>query len=68
MNSVRVREGHYETANDPDILYSGGLGTCVAVGAIYEGQGYMSHDPVNSDTGNGSTNGTTILRPTSCKR
>ena len=34
----------YRTARSPDNLHSGGLGPCVAVGAVYRDKGYMSHD------------------------
>jgi len=35
----------YKTAKAPETLSSGGLGPCIAVGAIYREKGYMLHSP-----------------------
>jgi|GEM_PF-1631657 len=39
----------YKRTRAPDILDSGGLGPCVSVGAVYQEEGYMSHDTSPSD-------------------
>jgi len=43
MVEIKVDILGYERARAPDILESGGLGPCIAVGAIYGDQGYMVH-------------------------
>ena len=45
MNEINVEQFEYKTAQAPNILYSGGLGPCIAMGAIYGKKGYMFHTP-----------------------
>jgi len=40
---IRVSTFEYETATAPDELYSGGIGPCIVMGAIYGKKGYMIH-------------------------
>jgi len=39
MEEIKLEPGEYKTAQSPDILDSGGLGPCIAVGAIYRQKG-----------------------------
>ena len=43
MEEIIVEQGTYKIACAPNILYSGGIGPCIVVGAIYKRRGYMSH-------------------------
>ncbi len=43
INEIVVETYEYKKAEAPDILCSGGLGPCIAVGAIYGKKGYMTH-------------------------
>lgn len=43
MKEIKVGVNEYKKATAPDILDSGGLGPCIAVGAIYGKKGYMVH-------------------------
>ncbi|HLD33456.1 MAG TPA: hypothetical protein VJB66_01935 [Candidatus Nanoarchaeia archaeon] len=43
MGIIKVEMFEYKKAQKPDVLTSGGLGPCIAVGAIYDTIGYMSH-------------------------
>ena len=45
MEEIEVKQSEYKKAQAPDILYSGGLGPCIVVGAIYRGNGFMVHMP-----------------------
>ena len=45
MTDILVDVNEYKKATAPDELYSGGAGPCIVIGAIYEGTGYMLHDP-----------------------
>ena len=50
MGEIIVEWAEYEKATAPDELYSGGLGPCIAIGAIYGKQGYLiHHHPVGHD-------------------
>jgi len=47
---IEVEDTEYKKARAPNELYSGGLGPCIAIGAIYEKRGYMiHHHPVTSE-------------------
>lgn len=43
MKEIKVNMCEYKKAKAPDELYSGGLGPCIAIGAIYEKRGYLAH-------------------------
>ena len=43
MEIIEVGQFEYETAKDIDYLTSGGIGPCIAVGAIHENKGYLTH-------------------------
>lgn len=52
MREIEVKNPNYKKARAPDKLYSGGLGLCIAIGAIYGKRGYMVHEhPVKHDYG-----------------
>ncbi len=43
MRIIEVNQQEYKKTFAPNVLESGGLGPCVAVGAIYGRRGYMAH-------------------------
>lgn len=43
MEEIEANDFEYKKAKAPDILTSGGLGPCIAVGAIYCSKGYLAH-------------------------
>ncbi len=43
VRTIRTGMNRYRTARAPNILASGGLGPCIAVGAIAGNKGYMMH-------------------------
>lgn len=48
MKEIYVEENEYAFARSPDILTSGGLGVCIAIGALYGNKfkfGGMIHSP-----------------------
>ena len=50
MEDIEVGQFEYRTTRAPNELYSGGLGPCIAMGAIYGKKGYMFHaQPVGHD-------------------
>lgn len=53
MENIEVSQFDYRVARAPNELYSGGLGPCIAMGAIYGKKGYMFHaHPVGHDFSN----------------
>ena len=48
MEEIEVKQNEYRKAQAPDILYSGGIGPCIIVGALHGKSGYMAHmvDPI----------------------
>lgn len=44
MKEIEVEQFEYKTTKTPNELYSGGVGPCIVIGAIYEGRGYMLHE------------------------
>ncbi|MBS3093467.1 hypothetical protein J4456_02700, partial [Candidatus Pacearchaeota archaeon] len=44
MEEIIVGQGEYKKARAPDELDSGGIGPCIAIGAIYNKRGYMVHE------------------------
>ena len=45
MEEIKVEQFEYRTSRSPNVLYSGGLRPCIAMGAIYGKKGYMFHAP-----------------------
>lgn len=45
MAEILVEIPYYKKAKSPDELYSGDVGPCIVIGAIYEKKGYMIHQP-----------------------
>ncbi len=45
MKEKKVEIGEYKKAGAPYELYTGGLGPCIALGAIYKKRGYLAHYP-----------------------
>jgi hypothetical protein len=41
---IEVNMFDYKKAKAPDELYSGGVGPCISIGAIYQKKGYMIHE------------------------
>ena len=50
MKEIKVEQFQYRTTRAPNELYSGGVGPCIVMGAIYGKKGYMFHaQPVGHD-------------------
>jgi len=49
MEEINVDMWEYKEAKAPDELYSGGVGPCIVIGAIYGRRGYMIHEPPQGD-------------------
>ena len=45
QEEIKVEQFEYIKTEAPNILISGGLGPCIAIGAIYENKGYLAHYP-----------------------
>ncbi len=43
MEEIKVDQFEYQKTRAPNELYSGGVGPCIVVGAIYRKKGYMFH-------------------------
>lgn len=48
MEDIHVEQSQYKRTGAPHVLFSGGLGPCIAVGAIYMKSGYMCHTYTDS--------------------
>ena len=45
---IRAEEGTYVRGEAPATMYSGALGPCIGVGAMYKNKGFLAHDSSDS--------------------